>query len=193
MEKVKHMYIIVGLGNPKKEYDNTRHNIGFMAIDEIAEKNNISVIESKHKALIGKGMVGGQKVILAKPLTFMNLSGESVRQLVDYYKIDEECELIVLYDDISLTPGKLRLRKKGSAGGHNGIKNIIAHLGHDRFMRVKIGVGEKPKGYDLADYVLGHFSKEEMPIMKEALEHTVGAVELMIADSIDAAMNKYSK
>ena len=187
------MYIIVGLGNPKKEYDNTRHNIGFMAIDEIAEKNNISVIESKHKALIGKGIVGGQKVILAKPLTFMNLSGESVRQLVDYYKIDEECELIVLYDDISLTPGKLRLRKKGSAGGHNGIKNIIAHLGHDNFMRVKIGVGEKPKGYDLADYVLGHFSKDEMPIMKEALKNTAGAVEMIIADSIDAAMNKYSK
>ena len=192
-EKVKHMYIIVGLGNPKKEYDNTRHNIGFMAIDEIAEKNNISVIESKHKALIGKGIVGGQKVILAKPLTFMNLSGESVRQLVDYYKIDEECELIVLYDDISLPPGKLRLRKKGSAGGHNGIKNIIAHLGHDSFMRVKIGVGEKPKGYDLADYVLGHFSKDEMPIMKEALKNTAGAVETIIADSIDAAMNKYSK
>ena len=192
-EKVKHMYIIVGLGNPKKEYDNTRHNIGFMAIDEIAEKNNISVMESKHKALIGKGIVGGQKVILAKPLTFMNLSGESVRQLVDYYKIDEECELIVLYDDISLTPGKLRLRKKGSAGGHNGIKNIIAHLGHDSFMRVKIGVGEKPKGYDLADYVLGHFSKDEMPIMREELKNTAGAVETIIADSIDAAMNKYSK
>ena len=192
-EKVKRMYIIVGLGNPKKEYDNTRHNIGFMAIDEIAEKHNISVIESKHKALIGKGIIGGQKVILAKPLTFMNLSGESVRQLVDYYKIDEECELIVLYDDISLPPGKLRLRKKGSAGGHNGIKNIIAHLGHDNFMRVKIGVGEKPKGYDLADYVLGHFSKEEMPIMKEALKNTAGAVEMILADSIDAAMNKYSK
>ena len=191
-EKVKHMYIIVGLGNPKKEYDNTRHNIGFMAIDEIAEKNNISVIESKHKALIGKGIVGGQKVILAKPLTFMNLSGESVRQLVDYYKIDEECELIVLYDDISLPPGKLRLRKKGSAGGHNGIKNIIAHLGHDSFMRVKIGVGEKPKGYDLADYVLGHFSKEDLTTLKEGMDRVDGAVNLMLQGDIDEAMNRYN-
>lgn len=186
------MYIIVGLGNPKKEYENTRHNIGFMAIDEIAQKCNINVIENKHKALIGKGYLGGQKVILAKPLTFMNLSGESVRQLIDYYKVDEESELIVLYDDISLEPGKLRLRKKGSAGGHNGIKNIIAHLGHDSFMRVKIGVGEKPKGYDLADYVLGHFSKEEKLVMDEALKKTVGAVETMLTDGIDVAMNQYN-
>ena len=191
-KKVKSMYIIVGLGNPKKEYENTSHNIGFMAIDEIAERCNISVIESKHKALIGKGYLAGQKVILAKPLTFMNLSGESVRQIIDYYKVDEESELIVLYDDISLEPGKLRLRKKGSAGGHNGIKNIIAHLGHDRFMRVKIGVGEKPKGYDLADYVLGHFSKEEKPIIDEALKKAADAVETMITEGIDAGMNKYN-
>lgn len=186
------MYIIVGLGNPKKEYEGTRHNIGFMAIDEIAEKINVAVIESKHKALIGKGYIAGQKVILAKPVTFMNLSGESVRSLVDYYKIDEESELIILYDDISLEPGKLRLRKKGSAGGHNGIKNIIAHLGHDKFNRVKIGVGEKPKGWDLADYVLGHFAKEEVPVMKEALDRTRNAVETIILEGIDSAMNKYN-
>lgn len=186
------MYIIVGLGNPKKEYEGTRHNIGFMAIDTIADKMDISVIESKHKALIGKGYIGGQKVILAKPMTFMNLSGESVRELVDYYKIDEEEELIVLYDDISLEPGKLRLRKKGSAGGHNGIKNIIAHLGHDKFNRVKIGVGEKPKGWDLADYVLGRFNKEEQQVMKEALQKTAEAVECIISDDIDSAMNRYN-
>lgn len=186
------MYIIVGLGNPRKEYENTRHNIGFMAIDELAKRCNIHVIESKHKALIGKGYLAGQKVILAKPLTFMNLSGESVRQLIDYYKVDEESQLIVLYDDISLEPGKLRLRKKGSAGGHNGIKNIIAHLGHDCFMRVKIGVGEKPKGYDLADYVLGHFSKEEKVVMGDALKKAADAVETIIADGIEAAMNRYN-
>lgn len=186
------MYIIVGLGNPKKEYDNTRHNIGFMAIDALAEKMQVSVIENKHKALVAKGYLGGQKVLLAKPLTFMNLSGESVRQLIDYYKVDEESELIVLYDDISLVPGKLRLRKKGSAGGHNGIKNIISHLGHDKFYRIKIGVGEKPKGWDLADYVLGHFAKEEETIMKDALKQVIEAVECLITDGIDAAMNQYN-
>lgn len=186
------MYIIVGLGNPKKEYENTRHNIGFDAIDELADANNISVIERKHKALIGKGYIEGQKVILAKPQTFMNLSGESIRALIDYYKIDETDELIVLYDDVSLEPGKLRIRKKGSAGGHNGIKNIIAHLGHDVFQRVKIGVGEKPKGYDLADYVLGRFPKEEKPMICEALKKTRDAVRCMMAEGADAAMNKFN-
>ena len=186
------MIILVGLGNPKREYIGTRHNIGFMAIDEIARKYQIEVSVNKHKALIGKGYIAGQKVILAKPVTFMNLSGESVRELVDYYKIDEKSELIVLYDDVSLEPGRIRLRKKGSAGGHNGIKNIIAHLGHDTFMRVKIGVGEKPKGYDLADYVLGHFSKEEKSVMEDSLKRTADAVEMMITDGIEAAMNKYN-
>lgn len=186
------MYIIVGLGNPSKEYNNTRHNIGFAAIDELAEANHISVIEKKHKAVIGKGYIEGQKVILAKPQTFMNLSGESVRALIDYYKVDEKAELIVLYDDISLEPGKLRIRKKGSAGGHNGIKNIIAHLGHDEFQRIKIGVGEKPKGYDLADYVLGHFGKEEQVIMKDALSRVIQAVSCIITEDADAAMNRFN-
>jgi PTH1 family peptidyl-tRNA hydrolase len=136
------MYIIAGLGNPGREYDNTRHNIGFAAIDKIAAKEDISVMEKKHKAIIGKGYIEGQKVILAKPQTFMNLSGESVRELVDYYKVDEKTELIVISDDISLDVGQIRVRKKGSAGGHNGLKNIIAHLGHDTFMRIKVGVGE---------------------------------------------------
>ena len=148
------MFIIVGLGNPSKEYEGTRHNAGFEVIDRIADKYNISVDTKKHRALIGKGIIGGQKVILAKPQTFMNLSGESVRSLLDYYKVDEEQEFIVIYDDISLDNGQIRIRAKGSAGGHNGIKNIIAHLGGQVFPRVKVGVGEKPSKYDLADYVL---------------------------------------
>lgn len=187
------MYIIAGLGNPTKEYENTRHNIGFMAIDALAEKYDIRVNECKHKALIGKGMINGSKVVLVKPLTYMNLSGEAIRSVIDYYKADEESELIVIYDDISLDVGQLRIRKKGSAGGHNGIKNIIAHLGHDVFMRIKVGVGEKPKGYDLADYVLGHFSKEELAVMKDSLARVDGAVTLMLAGEVDKAMNDYNK
>lgn len=186
------MYIIVGLGNPKKEYENTRHNIGFDVIDVIAEKENISVIEKKHKAIIGKGIIGGKKVILAKPQTYMNLSGESVRELVDYYKVDETEELIVIADDISLDVGQLRIRKKGSAGGHNGLKNIIAHLGHDQFKRIKMGVGEKPKGYDLADYVLGHFTKEERATMDKASKEAANAIEVMIVEGSDAAMNQFN-
>ena len=135
------MYIIVGLGNPTAQYEGTRHNVGFAVIDELAQKYNISMDIKKHKAYCGKGMIEGQKVILAKPQTYMNLSGESVRSLLDFYKIDEEEELIVIYDDISLDVGQLRIRKKGSAGGHNGIKNIIAHLGHSVFPRIKVGVG----------------------------------------------------
>lgn len=187
------MYIIVGLGNPKKEYDNTRHNIGFDVIDALADINGIGVSEKKHKALIGKGLIAGQKVVLAKPQTFMNLSGESVRELIDYYKIDESSELIVISDDISLDVGQLRIRKKGSAGGHNGLKNIILHLGHDGFQRIKMGVGEKPKNYDLADYVLGHFSKEERQIMDESVKDACKAVEMMINDDIDGAMNVFNK
>lgn len=187
------MFIIVGLGNPKKEYENTRHNIGFDVLDVIAEENGIAVTESKHKALIGKGYIEGNKVVLAKPKTFMNLSGESVRALIDYYKIEEETELIVIYDDVSLDVGQLRIRKKGSAGGHNGIKSIIAHLGHDTFMRIKVGVGEKPKGYDLADYVLGHFSKGEREIMDESGQKAALAVKLMVVGKIEEAMNRYNK
>lgn len=187
------MYIIAGLGNPTKEYENTRHNIGFMAIDALAEKYSISVMSCKHKALIGKGAINGNKVVLVKPLTYMNLSGEAIRAIIDYYKADAESELIVIYDDVSLDVGQLRIRKKGSAGGHNGIKNIIAQLGHDTFLRIKIGVGEKPKGYDLADYVLGHFNKEELAVMKESLEKVDGAVNLMLAGEVDRAMNDYNK
>lgn len=187
------MYIIVGLGNPGKQYAHTRHNVGFDTIDILADKYNISVDIKKHKALCGKGMIGGQKVVLAKPQTFMNLSGESVRELVDFYKIDPEEELIVIYDDISLEPGQLRVRPKGSAGGHNGIKNIIAHLGTQVFKRVKVGVGEKPKGYDLADYVLGRFSKEDRMLMEDAFGRAAEAAVCMMNDSMEHAMNQYNK
>lgn len=187
------MFIIVGLGNPGRDYKNTRHNIGFDVIDTLADMAGISVIEKKHKAIIGKGVIDGQKVILAKPQTYMNLSGESVRDIIDYYKVDEEQELIVISDDISLDVGMLRVRKKGSAGGHNGLKNIIQHLGHDTFMRIKMGVGEKPKGYDLADYVLGHFTQDERKIMDEAAKSAAEAVRMMLAGDVDKAMNTFNK
>ena len=186
------MFVIAGLGNPKKEYNNTRHNIGFDVIDAIADKYEISVTEKKHKALIGKGMMEGHKVLLVKPQTFMNLSGESLRAVVDYYNIDETSELIVISDDISLDVGQIRIRKKGSAGGHNGLKNIILHFGHQDFMRIKVGVGEKPKGYDLADYVLGHFTKEERQKEDEAIENVIEAVKLIFNDETDAAMNRFN-
>ena len=188
-----YMYIIAGLGNPGRDYENTRHNIGFDVIDRLADQENIGVLEKKHKAIIGRGMIAGEKCILAKPQTFMNLSGESVRALLDYYKADETADLIVISDDISLDVGQIRIRKKGSAGGHNGLKNIIAHLGHDSFMRVKMGVGEKPRGWDLADYVLGHFSPSEREIMDEAAERAADAVRMMIAEDVDAAMNEYNR
>ena len=182
------MYIIVGLGNPGKDYQNTRHNIGFDVIDALAEVAGISVIEKKHKAIIGKGVLDGQKVILVKPQTYMNLSGESVRDIIDYYKVDEEQELIVVSDDTSLDVGMIRVRKKGSAGGHNGLKNIILHLGHDTFMRVKMGVGEKTKGYDLADYVLGHFTQNERKVMDEAAKTATEAIRMMVAGEVDKAI-----
>ena len=187
------MFIIAGLGNPTKQYEGTRHNVGFEVIDRISEKYNIDVDVKKHRALIGKGIIQGQKVILAKPQTYMNLSGESVRSLLDYYKVDEEHELIVIYDDISLDVGQLRIRAKGSAGGHNGMKNIIAHLGSQVFPRIKVGVGEKPAKYDLADYVLGHFSKGEAKLMDEGYDHAVHAVELIVSGQINEAMNEYNR
>ncbi len=187
------MYVIVGLGNPGKEYTGTRHNIGFEVIETLAGQEGIRVLERKHKAMVGRGYIGGQKVILARPQTYMNLSGESVRELVDYYKIDEKEELIIISDDVSLEPGQLRIRKKGSAGGHNGLKSIIQHLGHDEFQRVKMGVGEKPKGYDLADYVLGHFTGDEKKLMEKAAAEAADAIRMMLREGADAAMNRYNQ
>ena len=187
------MFIIVGLGNPDKQYEGTRHNVGFDVIDAIAEKYNISMDTKKHKAFVGKGIIDGFKVILAKPQTYMNLSGESVWSLVDFYKIEPEDELLIIYDDVSLDVGQLRIRKKGSAGGHNGIKSIISHLGHNVFMRIKVGVGEKPKQYDLADYVLGHFSKEDRVIMEDGYKNAIKAVEMILLGDVDGAMNEYNK
>ena len=187
------MYIIAGLGNPTLQYEGTRHNVGFDVIDTLADKYNISVDARKSSAFIGKGMIEGQKVILVKPQTYMNLSGESIRGLVDYYKIDVEHELLVIYDDISLDVGQLRIRKKGSAGGHNGIKNIIANLGTQNFPRIKVGVGEKPKKYDLADYVLSHFSKAERELMEEGYQKAVKAVEMLLDGEMEAAMNEYNR
>ncbi len=185
------MYIIAGLGNPGKEYEGTRHNVGFSVIDELADKYNISVDTAKHKGMIGKGVIEGEKVILVKPMTYMNLSGECIREVMEYYKADIE-DLIVVFDDISLEPGKLRLRPKGSAGGHNGIKNIIAQLGSDGFKRVKFGVGDKPKGWDLADWVLGRFPKEADKTLADARVRACEAVVCMMQEGITSAMNQYN-
>lgn len=186
------MFLMVGLGNPGKQYEHTRHNIGFDVMDAIADKYNISISEKKHKALCGKGTIGGQKVVLAKPQTFMNLSGESVVELLNYYKLDPEDEMLVIFDDISLAPGGLRIRKKGSAGGHNGIKNIIALTGTQNFMRIKVGVGEKPKGWDLADHVLGHFDTEDRKKVEEAILDAVTAAEMILQGEVDQAMNDFN-
>ena len=186
------MYLIAGLGNPTREYEKTRHNVGFEAIDILADKAGTTVTEKKHKALYGKGYIGGQKVILAKPQTYMNLSGESIREIADFYKIEPE-NIIILCDDINLAEGQLRIRLKGSAGGHNGLKNIISHLGTQEFPRIRIGVGEKPRGMDLADYVLGRFPKEQQAVMEEAYRDAAEAACMMIEDGADAAMNHYSR
>ncbi len=186
------MYVIAGLGNPTKQYEKTRHNVGFCVIDYLSKKYEIPVKQAGFKGLYGSGYIEGQKVVLLKPQTFMNLSGESIRAVTDFYKIDPEEELIVVYDDISLHPGQLRVRGKGSAGGHNGMKNIILHLGGQKFPRVKVGVGEKPPGYDLADYVLSHFSREDQKVMNRAFEEAGAAVVSIMTEGIDMAMNKFN-
>lgn len=186
------MFLIVGLGNPGKQYEHTRHNVGFDVMDALADKYNISISEKKHKALFGKGVIEGHKVVLAKPQTFMNLSGESVAELLNYYKLDPENELLVIFDDISLAPGGIRIRKRGSAGGHNGIKNIIAQTGTQNFMRIKVGVGEKPKGWDLADHVLGHFDAEDREKVEDAITEALRAAEMILQGEVDRAMNDFN-
>lgn len=184
------MYLIAGLGNPGEKYASTRHNMGFSAIDYISQKNNIDVKKIKHKAIIGEGKLCGEKVVLAKPQTFMNLSGDSIRELADWYKIDND-KIIILYDDISLPVGTIRIREKGSAGGHNGIKSIILNLNSDVFGRIKIGVGANKEG-DLCDYVLGKISKAEAEILFKVMERANDAVIEMIKSGAQSAMNKYN-
>ena len=186
------MFVIVGLGNPDKRYEKTRHNIGFDVIDALADQYNIVVKEKKHKALCGTGAIEGRKVLLVKPQTYMNLSGESVAEVMQFYKIDPESEMLIIFDDISLAPGNIRVRKKGSAGGHNGIKSIIAHTGTQNFMRIKVGVGEKPQGWDLADHVLGRFSSEDRKKVDEAIKDAISAAVLMMQGDVDRAMNIYN-
>ena len=179
------MYLVAGLGNPGKQYEATRHNMGFDTIDYLIEEYKVPQGGVKFNAMYGKTMIGGEKVILMKPLSFMNLSGGPIRDMVNYFKIDPETELIVIYDDIDLDPGQLRIRKQGSAGGHNGIKDII--------LRIKVGVGAKPKGWDLADHVLGRFSTEDRKLVDEAIGKAAKAVDIMIEQGADAAMNEYNR
>lgn len=186
------MFLIVGLGNPDKRYEKTRHNVGFDTIDVLAEKYGIRFTDKKHKALCGTGVIEGTKVLLAKPQTYMNLSGESVAEILQFYKLDPETEMLVIFDDISLDPGNIRIRKKGSAGGHNGIKNIIACTGTQNFMRIKVGVGQKPQGWDLADFVLSRFDSEDRRLVESAMEDAVSAAVLMMQGQTDAAMNQFN-
>lgn len=185
------MYIIAGLGNPGIQYAGTRHNAGFSVIDELADQYNISVDTAKHKGMIGKGVIEGQKVILVKPMTYMNASGECLREVMDYYKADID-DFIVIFDDISLEPGRLRLRAKGSAGGHNGIKSIIAHLGSSEFKRIKFGVGNKPKGWDLADWVLGRFPQEQFEALRAGNKRACEAVACILTEGIESGMNRFN-
>ena len=190
-EEDRDMKLGVGLGNPTKQYDKTRHNVGFDVIDVLADKYNIAVDTIKHKGMYGKGRIEGQNVVLLKPMTYMNLSGESVVAVANYYKIAPE-DIIVIYDDINLDVGRLRIREKGSAGGHNGIKNIIAQLGTDGFPRIRVGVGMKPSKMDLADYVLSHFTKEERIEMELGFDKACDALVYMLQDDIAKAMNDYN-
>lgn len=182
-------FLIVGLGNPDKKYLNTRHNVGFDMLDTLASYNDIKVNKVKCKALIGEGRIKGHPVVLAKPQTYMNLSGESVLELCNYFKIDSK-NVVVMYDDISLETGKIRIRPKGSAGGHNGMKNIIYHLRTEEFPRIRFGIGE-PVG-DLADYVLSKFSKQETELLIESAKSVPDIVEIILNDDISKAMNKYN-
>lgn len=185
-------WLIVGLGNMGDQYEHTRHNVGFDAVDELADKLDIPIQRLKYKALTNTATVGGQKVLLMKPVTFMNLSGEAVEQAASFFKVPPE-RIIVLSDEVALPPGKLRIRQSGSAGGHNGLKNIIAHLHSDQFPRIRIGVGQKPHpDYDMADWVLGRPQGEDRKAVDEAIKKAVQAVEVYIQDGPQAAMSKFN-
>jgi len=187
------MYMVAGLGNPGRQYEGTRHNCGFEALDVLMKKYSVTLTETKCQAFYGKCMIEGQKTLLVKPQTYMNLSGTAIQGLADFYKIDTANELIVICDDINLAPGLLRVRPKGSAGGHNGLKDIISKIGSEDFIRIRVGVGEKPAGWDLADHVLGHFSAEDEKLMEESKQRAAEAVEMIISgEPVDKVMSKYN-
>lgn len=185
------MFVVVGLGNPGKRYERTRHNIGFFVIEEISKAWNIDVKRIQNKALVGKGRIKDQSVLLVKPQTFMNLSGQSVREIVSYYKVPPE-KLVVIYDDIDTPWGKVRIRKKGSSGSHNGMKNIIYNLQYDNFPRIRLGIGRPYPNQDLADFVLEPFPKSEKEVLEQVVLRAAQAVETMIEDGIDLAMNRHN-
>lgn len=185
------MYVIVGLGNPGMRFSATRHNVGFEVIERLAYDNNIKMNKRKHKAIIGSGVIAGHKVLLVKPQTYMNLSGESIRAILDFYKCDES-DLIVVYDDTCFDIGTIRIRKKGSAGGHNGMKNIINHLSTNEFIRIRVGVGNKSPEWDLKDHVLSRFSDEEIKEMVKEIKRASDSIEKILLDGIDKAMNVYN-
>jgi len=187
------MYLIAGLGNPGSKYEHTRHNAGFETIDMLAASNGIKINKSERRALTGTGIINGQKVLLIKPQTFMNLSGESIGDFVNFYKTDPATGLIVFSDDVTLAPGNIRIRKKGSAGGHNGLKNIIEHIGTDRFIRIRLGVGIFENGNDMVSFVLGSLSKDELPFFEEGKKRACKAAELILAGEIDQAMNEFNQ
>ena len=190
--KGQEFYCVVGLGNPGRQYEETKHNVGFKVIDKLAEKYDIKVEKFKNKALVGDGTIRDKRVLLVKPQTYMNLSGESVREIVNFYKIPQE-RFVVIFDDTSLPCGSVRIREKGSHGGHNGIRNIIDQMGTDMFYRIKVGIGEKPSGWDLADYVLGKFNEEDLPAMEDGMDKAVKGVELMLSRGITDAMNRVNQ
>lgn len=185
-------YIVAGLGNPGAKYEMTRHNAGFLAMDLLAITKNTDIKRLKHHALVADMQIGGKRCLVMKPQTMMNNSGEAISEAAKFYKIPPE-NVIIVYDDISLDVGQTRIRRKGSAGGHNGIKSIIAHLGSENFPRIKVGVGKKPTPeYDLVNWVLGRFPKEQEKDLKAALENSVSALELIVGGDIDKAMNLYN-
>ena len=186
------MFLIVGLGNPEKDYSGTRHNVGFEAVKHLANENGIKISKAKHRAFLGEGFISGHKVVLAMPQTYMNLSGESVRDLMAYFKLGPE-SLIVIYDDTDIPLGSVRIREKGSAGGHNGVKNILYHLETDEFLRVKIGIGEKPPHWDLADFVLSAFRKEETDDIIAGIRAAAAAAEFILREGPAAAMNRFNR
>ena len=186
-------YMIVGLGNPGKKYEFTRHNTGFLCVDLYAEQHVFKIDRLKFKSLIGETKINGKRCLFLKPQTFMNLSGEAVRDAAAFYKIPPD-RIIVIFDDISLVVGKMRIRRKGSDGGHNGIKNIIYHLSSDLFPRIKIGIGAKPHpDYDLADWVMTPFSKDDLKSLREVCENAGEALELMVDGKIEEAMSRFSR